>query len=88
MRFVTGGFRVVLGLVSYDRSEREGDASMPGPIDMPATLERSAKYAQEIWAAAHESALKEYGSGESAHRVAFAAVKEQYKKVGDHWEKK
>jgi hypothetical protein len=32
--------------------------------------------------------VESYGEGERAHRTAFAALKHEYEKVGDHWEKK
>jgi cation transport regulator ChaB len=61
---------------------------MPGREDLPSTLERSDKHAQDIWVATHDSALDEYGPGRRARQTAFAALKNQYEKVGDHWEKK
>jgi len=61
---------------------------MPASKDMPSTLERSPKHAQEIWAAAHDSAVESYGEGRRAHQTAFAALKHSYEKVGDHWEQK
>ncbi|UUT35159.1 ChaB family protein [Microbacterium elymi] len=61
---------------------------MPASKEMPDTLKRSPKHAQEIWSKSHDSAVDEYGEGERAHRTAFAALKHEYEKVGDHWEKK
>ncbi|GGC82100.1 hypothetical protein GCM10011512_06030 [Tersicoccus solisilvae] len=61
---------------------------MPAREEMPSTIARSPKHAQEVWSAAHDSAVDSYGEGERAHRTAFAALKHQYEKVGDHWEKK
>ena len=61
---------------------------MPAKKDLPSTLQRSPKHAQEVWSAAHDSAVESYGEGERAHRTAFAALKHQYEKVGDRWEKK
>ena len=61
---------------------------MPGKEELPSTLERSPKKAQETWVKAHDSAVDEYGEGERAHRTAFAALKHSYEKVGDHWEPK
>jgi cation transport regulator ChaB len=55
---------------------------------MPSTIARSPKHAQEIWSRAHDSAVESYGEGERAHRTAFAALKHEYEKIGDHWEKK
>jgi cation transport regulator ChaB len=61
---------------------------MPGKEELPSTLERSPKKAQETWVKAHDSAVDEYGEGERAHRTAFAALKHSFEKVGDHWEAK
>ena len=61
---------------------------MPASKEMPATLKRSPKKAQETWAKAHDSAVETYGEGERAHRTAFSALKHSYEKVGDHWEPK
>jgi cation transport regulator ChaB len=56
--------------------------------DIPSTIERSGKKAQETWSAAHDSAVDSYGEGERAHRTAFSALKHTHEKVGDHWEPK
>ncbi|GAA4197900.1 ChaB family protein [Microbispora amethystogenes] len=61
---------------------------MPGRKELPSTLERSPKEAQETWIKAHDSAVETYGEGERAHRTAFSALKHSFEKVGDHWEKK
>ena len=56
--------------------------------DLPGTLKRSPKKAQETWAKTHDSAVETYGEGERAHRTAFSAVKHSFEKVGDRWEPK
>ncbi|GGR13242.1 hypothetical protein GCM10010168_33780 [Actinoplanes ianthinogenes] len=61
---------------------------MPARDDMPSTLKRSPKKAQDTYVAAHDSAVEQYGEGERAHRTAFSAVKHSFEKVGDHWEPK
>src|SRR3954462_4779320 len=61
---------------------------MPAREDMPSTLKRSPKKAQDTYAETHDSAVEEYGEGERAHRTAFSAVKHSFEKVGDHWEPK
>jgi cation transport regulator ChaB len=61
---------------------------MPAREEMPSTLLRSPKQAQETWAKAHDAAVEQYGEGERAHRTAFAALKHSFEKVGDHWEAK
>lgn len=60
----------------------------PKHSELPETLKRSDTSAQETFAKAHDSAAEQYGEGERAHRVAYAALKHTYEKVGDHWEKK
>lgn len=54
----------------------------------PSTLQRSNAKAQRTFAKAHDSAAEQYGSEQRAHRVAYAAVKHSFEKVGDHWEPK
>ncbi|UQU62473.1 ChaB family protein [Couchioplanes caeruleus] len=61
---------------------------MPARDEMPSTLKRSPRKAQDTWAATHDSAVEQYGEGERAHRTAFSAVKHSFEKVGDHWEPK
>ncbi|GAA3338428.1 ChaB family protein [Curtobacterium pusillum] len=61
---------------------------MPAKDEIPSTLQRSPKHAQEIFTKALDSANESYGPGERARRTAYAAVKHEYEKVGDHWEKK
>jgi cation transport regulator ChaB len=53
--------------------------------ELPDTLKRSPAKAQRTFAKAHDAAAKEYGEGERAHRVAYAALKHSFEKVGDHW---
>ena len=61
---------------------------MPGRKELPDTLKRSPKKAQETWVKTHDSAVDQYGEGERAHRTAFSSLKHSYEKVDDHWEKK
>ncbi|HVM39787.1 MAG TPA: ChaB family protein [Acidimicrobiia bacterium] len=56
--------------------------------DLPGTIERSPKEAQETYAKALESAHETYDDEEAAHRVAYSALKHSFEKVGDHWEPK
>jgi cation transport regulator ChaB len=56
--------------------------------ELPSTLRRSPEKAQRTFAKAHDAAAEEYGEGERANRVAYAALKHSYEKVGDHWEPK
>lgn len=61
---------------------------MPAKKEMPSTLKRSPKKAQDTWAKAHDSAVDEYGEGERSHRTAYSALKHSFEKIGDHWEAK
>lgn len=56
--------------------------------ELPSTLQKSPAKAQRTFTKAHDAAVKEYGEGERAHRVAYSALKHSYEKVGDHWEPK
>ena len=60
----------------------------PREEELPSTLQRSGDKAQRTFAKAHDSAVDQYGEGERAHRVAFAALKHTHEKIGDHWEPK
>jgi cation transport regulator ChaB len=56
---------------------------------LPATLERSPRKAQRTYLEALDSAHETYGGDEeAAHRVAFAALKHSWEKVGDRWVEK
>lgn len=61
---------------------------MPAKRDLPDTLKRSPREAQETYAKALDSAHESYRSEERAHRTAIAALKHSFEKVGDHWERK
>src|SRR4051795_647711 len=61
---------------------------MPARDEIPGTLKRSPKKAQETWVKTHDAAVEEYGEGERAHRTAFASLKHSFQKVDDHWEPK
>ncbi len=56
--------------------------------EIPRTIKASEPHAGHIWKKAHDSAVKTYGEGEAAHRVAFSALKHEYKKEGGVWVKK
>ncbi|MEQ4723101.1 ChaB family protein [Nonomuraea sp. B19D2] len=61
---------------------------MPAVEELPSTIKRSPKKAQNTWIKAHDNAVQEYGEGRRAHMTAFAALKHSFEKVGDHWEPK
>jgi cation transport regulator ChaB len=56
--------------------------------ELPGTLKRSPKKAQDTYRKTLDSAHDEYRSEEQAHRVAYASLKHSFQKVGDHWEPK
>ena len=60
----------------------------PDPEELPSTLQRSPGKAQRTFAKAHDAAAEQYGEGRRAHQTAYAAVKQSFEKVGDHWEAK
>ena len=62
-------------------------AGMDG-LALKAVTSGRAEKAQRTFAKTHDSAVEQYGEGERAHRVAFAALKHTHEKVGDHWEEK
>ncbi|HZT92657.1 MAG TPA: ChaB family protein [Gaiellaceae bacterium] len=56
--------------------------------ELPDTLKRSPAKAQRQFAKTHDAAAEEYGEGERAYRTAYASLKHNFEKVGDHWEPK
>ena len=62
--------------------------ALPKKSELPSTLKKSPAKAQRTFAKVHDAAVKEYGEGERAHRVAYDALKHSFEKVGDHWEPK
>lgn len=61
---------------------------MPARDELPNTLKRSPRKAQETWIKTHDNAVEQYGEGERAHRTAFASLKHSYEKVEDRWARK
>lgn len=60
----------------------------PRRDELPSTLRRSPKKAQETFAKAHDAAAEQYGEGRLAHQTAYGALKHSFEKIGDHWEPK
>jgi cation transport regulator ChaB len=60
----------------------------PRTEELPDTIKRSPAKAQRQFAKTHDSAVEQYGEGERAHRTAYASLKHNFEKVGDHWEPK
>ena len=57
----------------------------PRSGELPGTLRRSSKEAQETFSKAHDSAVQAYGPGDQANRAAYSALKQGFEKRGDHW---
>ncbi len=53
--------------------------------ELPGTVKRSSKEAQETFTKAHDSAVQAYGEGDQADRAAYAEFKQKFEKRGDHW---
>ena len=53
--------------------------------DLPGTLKRSSKDAQQTFTRALTRAVQAYGEGDQANRAAFAEFKRTFEKRGDHW---
>jgi cation transport regulator ChaB len=56
--------------------------------ELPGTLKRSPRKAQRTYEKTLDSADGTYDEETASHRVAYAAVKHSFEKVGDHWEEK
>ena len=55
------------------------------PSELPGTLRRSCRDAQETFTKAYDSAVQAYGEGDQAYRAAFTELKQKFEKRGDHW---
>jgi hypothetical protein len=53
--------------------------------ELPGTLKRSSKEAQETFTKARDSAVRTYGEGDQADRATYAEFKRKFEKRGDHW---
>lgn len=61
---------------------------MPQDKELPSTLQKSPPKARRTFKKTLESAEEQYGKGERASRTAYAQLKHDFEKVGDHWESK
>jgi hypothetical protein len=52
---------------------------------LPGTLQRSCREAQETFLRALDDAARTHGEGDHAHRIAYMALKQNFEKRGDHW---
>ena len=64
------------------RTRRRGRAQAG---ELPGTLKRSSKEAQETFTRAHNRAVEAYGEGDQADRATYAEFKRDFEKRGDHW---
>lgn len=72
-----------------ESSAKQKKASEPDTEqDLPGTLLRSDKRAQDIWTKARDKAAEKTGPGAGAERAGYAALKQRYEKKGDRWVKK
>ena len=56
--------------------------------ELPSTLQRSDRKAQDTFAKTYDSAMDEYDDEQRAAQTAYASLKRTHEKVGDHWESK
>jgi anti-anti-sigma factor len=65
------------------RQRDEAHAALAG--ELPGTLKRSSKEAQETFTRTLASAEQVYGEGDQASRAAYVEFKRTFEKRGDHW---
>ena len=53
--------------------------------ELPATLRRSCREAQDTFTRARDSAVQVHGETDHADRAAFTVLKEEFEKRGDYW---
>jgi hypothetical protein len=53
--------------------------------ELPGTLQRSCREAQEAFLRALDEAVRTHGAGDQAHRIAYMTLKRDFEKRGDHW---
>ena len=53
--------------------------------ELPGTLQRSCREAQEAFLSALDDAVRTHGAGDQAHRIAYLVLKQKFEKRGDHW---
>jgi hypothetical protein len=63
-------------------------SAKPAEGEIPQTISRSEKRAQEIWKKARDEAAGGGDDERSGERAAYEALKQEYEKKGDHWVKK
>jgi hypothetical protein len=66
------------------KSSRYSAISYP-VTELPGTLQRSCREAQETFLRALDDAVRTHGEGDQAQRVAYTVLKQTFEKRGDHW---
>jgi hypothetical protein len=56
--------------------------------ELPSTLQRSGRKAQQTFAETYDSAMATYDDEQRSYQTAYASLKHTHEKVGDHWEPK
>jgi anti-anti-sigma factor len=73
------------------RQRNEGDGApetsrgLPPAGELPGTVKRSSKQAQQTFAQALTSAVQVHGEGDQAFRAAYVEFKQTFEKRGDRW---
>jgi anti-sigma B factor antagonist len=68
-----------------DAAPRTSQASMAPDGQLPSTLKRSSKEAQQTFTRALASAVQAHGEGDEAFRAAYVEFKRTFEKCGDRW---
>jgi hypothetical protein len=53
--------------------------------ELPGTLQRSCREAQETFLRELDDAIRTHGASDQASRIAYLALKRKFEKRGDHW---
>jgi ChaB len=53
--------------------------------ELPGTLQRSCREAQETFLPALDDTVRTHRAGDQAHRIAYMVLKQKFEKRGDHW---
>jgi hypothetical protein len=68
--------------ITMPRTRRRG---LVAGGELPGTLKRSSRDAQEMFTRAYANAVLTYGEGDQANRAAYVEFKRKFEKCGDHW---
>lgn len=86
------GWRVrVIRVATVGRGRETGPMAKPKLIkrtDLPKSLQRSSKRAQDVFRSALRAAVGEHGTGRRSRRTAWGAVEEKYVRAGKRYKRK